>query len=316
MSAGVKKLKNLDEFKLVYGSQPDLITTESERALFESLISRELDPNGGATVLSVNQKDLVDKLHLPGSEHKELMNKFSLYFLAQVYSETAIESGVDSESSSFKENEQMWQANAAAAAAPTSLLLNQRSQGAAHVLGVVRDSARELPDLLNYFADKYPQMIVKTSLLLNSKEINTLCMSDYRRNVNASYLNGTYRYGPLLETSLVGIRNEEIGDYFPEFIHGHLEKNEFLCHCMPWGDLSINENMSPMNSDDGPIVWARPGEQLIPTTSHKEQQLLNSNSSNCSHLHNLNNKKKLVVFNFIYFSNFLGICLLSNLRIK
>jgi hypothetical protein len=125
-------------------------------------------------------------------------------------------------------------------------------------------------------------MIVKSSLILNSKEINTERISEYRNNVNSTYLNGTYRYGPLLQTSLVGVRNEEIGDYFPEFIRDHLEDNCFLRHVMPWGDLSRNENMNPMNSDDGPIIWARPGEQMIPTSNIKDQKLLNSNLTNLS----------------------------------
>jgi len=93
------------------------------------------------------------------------------------------------------------------------LLTARRHTAAVYVLGVVRDSARTMPDLLDYFADKYPHMTVKSSLLLNSKEIHTEKMSDYRSNVNATFLNGTYRYGPLLQTSLVGVRNEEIGDY-------------------------------------------------------------------------------------------------------
>lgn len=149
---------------------------------------------------------------------------------------------------------------------------------ATYALGIIRNAAWQIPSILDYFAENHPQMIVKTSLLLNNKEINTLKMSEYHKNVNASYLNGTFRYGPLLQTSIVGIRNEEIGDYFPEFIHDHLERSPFLCPVMPWGSLSILENMNPMNSDDGPIIWARPGEQMIPTSSLKDQQL-NSTSN-------------------------------------
>lgn len=33
---------------------------------------------------------------------------------------------------------------------------------------------------------------------------------------------------------------------------------------MPWGPLSAT-NMSPADSNDGPILWIRPGEQLVPT---------------------------------------------------
>ena len=33
---------------------------------------------------------------------------------------------------------------------------------------------------------------------------------------------------------------------------------------MPWGKLSVVQ-MDPRLSNDGPILWIRPGEQLIPT---------------------------------------------------
>lgn len=124
-------------------------------------------------------------------------------------------------------------------------------------IGIVRNAARTLPDLIDYFATNYPNMIVKSSLLLNSKEINTLRISEYQQHVRTTYVNGTFRYGPLLETSLVGIKNEEIGNYFPEFIETYLHNCPFLDPVMPWGSLSINENMSPQHSNDGPIFWAR-----------------------------------------------------------
>lgn len=47
---------------------------------------------------------------------------------------------------------------------------------------------------------------------------------------------------------------------------------------MPWGNLSILK-MDPRLSNDGPILWIRPGEQLIPTaelskTPLKRQRLV------------------------------------------
>lgn len=33
---------------------------------------------------------------------------------------------------------------------------------------------------------------------------------------------------------------------------------------MPWGALSV-VHMNRMQSNDGPILWIRPGEQLVPT---------------------------------------------------
>ena len=34
---------------------------------------------------------------------------------------------------------------------------------------------------------------------------------------------------------------------------------------MPWGPLSIVKMQTPEESNDGPILWIRPGEQLVPT---------------------------------------------------
>ena len=252
--------------------------TEAELQLFDSLVTHELDPNGGAYTLVAYQADLDSRLVLDGHETKrQLMEKFAVYFLNRIYSESELyaaeklvarneagqkEGEEEDESASLKENQRP---------EVEAKLSNQAHQCnsnlvANYVLGVVRSSARCIPDIIDFFAERYPNMVVKSSLLLNSKEITTLKISDYQKQVNATFVNGTYRYGPLLQTSLVGIRNEEIGDYFPDFIR-YLEENPFLRHVTPWGDYSINANMSPMNSDDGPIIWCRPGEQFIPTSS-------------------------------------------------
>ena len=99
--------------------------------------------------------------------------------------------------------------------------------------------------------------------------------------VHKNYCNGTYRYGPLHQISLVGTVHEEVGGYFPDFIR-MLEESPFLKYVMPWGHLSAVRMASPEESNDGPILWIRPGEQLIPTaelgsktpkgSGHKRQQ--------------------------------------------
>lgn len=69
---------------------------------------------------------------------------------------------------------------------------------------------------------------------------------------------------PALQVSLVGTRQEEVGNYFPEFLDV-LEKSVFLKPVMPWGELSVVAGLQRDRSNDGPILWSRPGEQVVPT---------------------------------------------------
>jgi len=34
---------------------------------------------------------------------------------------------------------------------------------------------------------------------------------------------------------------------------------------MPWSELSVAHGMPRQTSNDGPILWTRPGEQVVPT---------------------------------------------------
>lgn len=87
------------------------------------------------------------------------------------------------------------------------------------------------------------------------------------------------RFGPMNAISLVGTKQEESGNYFEELIRV-LEQCPFLCPLMPWGDLSVVDVSSPAESDDGPIFWIRPGEQLIRTDElFKDEQQHNATTT-------------------------------------
>ncbi|CAF0901297.1 unnamed protein product [Adineta steineri] len=146
----------------------------------------------------------------------------------------------------------------------------ESNQRAKYAIGVLHDGARYLPDLIDYFSLTYPKMIVKTTNMLNSKEVLTTTMGEYRNRVVQTYSNGTFRYGPLMSISLVGkvTGREECGDYFPIFLD-KLEENPFLQSVMPWGTLASENMKSRTDSNDGPILWVRPGEQYVPTAEHK-----------------------------------------------
>lgn len=140
---------------------------------------------------------------------------------------------------------------------------------AVYCISIVHNSAYYLPDLLDYFVDTHPNLIVKTGLMGHSEsDIETTTMACFRESVHRTYSNGTFRSGPLHQISLVGTASEESGGYFPEFL-ALLEQNPFLKLSMPWGALSNVKMSSPQESNDGPILWIRPGEQLVPTAELK-----------------------------------------------
>ncbi|KAJ9584819.1 hypothetical protein L9F63_020840, partial [Diploptera punctata] len=133
-----------------------------------------------------------------------------------------------------------------------------------HVMGIVHDAAAYLPDLLDHMAENYPSLTVKNGVLGRNSDIETTTMAQYRDQVSKHYANGTVRYGPLHQISLVGTVHEEVGGFFPDFL-ARLEENPFLRMTMPWGPLSVVKMETPQESNDGPILWIRPGEQLVPT---------------------------------------------------
>ncbi|OTF69718.1 round spermatid basic protein 1-like protein [Euroglyphus maynei] len=149
-----------------------------------------------------------------------------------------------------------------------------RPNVSAYVISIVHNAAYYMPDWLEWLSDSNPNLAVKAGKLGQSgSDIETTTMTKYRQQVHRTYLNGTYRYGPLHQVSVVGTVHEEVGGYFPRLI-SILEKSPFLRLVMPWGTMSSLHMSSPTESNDGPILWVRPGEQLIPTAC------LSSSSSN------------------------------------
>ncbi|XP_034028979.1 lysine-specific demethylase 9 isoform X2 [Thalassophryne amazonica] len=144
------------------------------------------------------------------------------------------------------------------------LTFAERQAGASsYPLAVVHSAATYLPDFLDYFAFNFPNTPVKMEIL-GKKEIETTTIANFHSQVNRTYCSGTYRAGPMRQISLVGAVDEEVGDYFPEFLD-MLEESPFLKMTLPWGSLSSLKLDCRSQSDDGPIMWVRPGEQMVPT---------------------------------------------------
>ncbi|XP_026556959.1 round spermatid basic protein 1-like protein [Pseudonaja textilis] len=131
-----------------------------------------------------------------------------------------------------------------------------------YVMGIVHGAATYLPDFLDYFSFNFPNSPVKMEIL-GKKDIETTTMSNFHAQVKRTYSHGTYRAGAMRQISLVGAVDEEVGDYFPEFLD-MLEDSPLLKCTLPWGTLSSLKLESRKDSDDGPIMWVRPGEQMIP----------------------------------------------------
>ncbi|KAI6175575.1 hypothetical protein M3Y97_00704400 [Aphelenchoides bicaudatus] len=139
------------------------------------------------------------------------------------------------------------------------------------VICVLENGAEYLRDILNYLAEHRSNLPVKIGSLQNKQIVETMPISAYHKRVMETCHHGTFRYGPMHALSFVGTKQEECGDYFKEII-SELCRSPLLRLLLPWGPLAITEGMDPKDSDDGPIYWVRPGEQLIPTDELKDDQ--------------------------------------------
>ncbi|XP_071772186.1 lysine-specific demethylase RSBN1L-like [Centroberyx gerrardi] len=153
-----------------------------------------------------------------------------------------------------------------------------QAQAARYVMGIIHGAASYLPDFLDYFSYKFPNSPVKMEVL-GKKDIETTTMVNFHSQVKRTYSKGTYRAGAMRQVSLVGAVDEEVGDYFPEFI-SMLEDSPFLERTLPWGTFSSLRLQSPTESDDGPIMWVRPGEQMIPMADMPKSPFKRKRSTN------------------------------------
>jgi len=134
---------------------------------------------------------------------------------------------------------------------------------AMNVLGVVHDAARYLPEMVSYLAIHHPDTLIKMGQLGKSG-IESMTMEEYHSRVTSTYCKGTFRCGGMNQFSLVGTVQEEVGGYFPGILD-MLEQSPFLAATLPWGTLSVLRLKDRQQSDDGPILWVRPGEQVVPS---------------------------------------------------
>ena len=145
-----------------------------------------------------------------------------------------------------------------------------------HVMGIISNGARGMPNVLKYMVENQPSLKVKHEVL-GKKDVLNCTIEEYYGKVQSNHSRCIYHEGGLQHISLVGTKSEESGALFPELIH-LMEQNPFFEVTLPWGALSKYDGLDPAISNDGPIFWVRPGEQFLQSTSgsrnHKGYRLL------------------------------------------
>lgn len=158
---------------------------------------------------------------------------------------------------------------------------------AIYCTAILHNAGRGLPDFLEYLGDEHASLPVKHGVIGHPRELETNSMAHYKQRVRENYKNGTFRFGHLDNLSLVGTASEESGGYFPDILD-MLEEIPILSQTMPWGEKSIlHEQILRDKSNDGPILWIRPGEQSVPTGELGKSPLKRKRNSAINELQNL-----------------------------
>ncbi|TGZ63771.1 hypothetical protein CRM22_006719 [Opisthorchis felineus] len=148
-------------------------------------------------------------------------------------------------------------------------LFTERRKRGIHVpfsyycIGVVHGAAKSIPELLSYLSVMYPELKVNTNPLERKNASESTSISKYAEDVFKAYTRGIFRFGPLHAISIVGTKGEERGCFSNDLLR-MIESDPFLRLVTPWGALSSLSGMDPHDSNDGPIIWARHGEQAVP----------------------------------------------------
>lgn len=129
---------------------------------------------------------------------------------------------------------------------------------------VVENGGEELRDMFSVMVAETPSLQVKVGNLTSKQLIETMPLRTYHDKVMESSDMGTFCYGPMMAVSMVGAKQEEAGAHFATMLQ-EIETHPFTNTMLPWGDFSETVDQHPTESDDGPILWVRPGEQMVPT---------------------------------------------------
>ncbi|KNC86446.1 hypothetical protein SARC_01402 [Sphaeroforma arctica JP610] len=138
--------------------------------------------------------------------------------------------------------------------------LNEDADGYAFLcMTIVHGAGSSVPNVLNALSATNPRLKVIVETFGKAGYAHE-DVKDYVERIDKTYDSGVHQAGAMRNISLVGTIQEETGGYFPDVID-MLKANPFLRPTLPWGKLSSLHHMTPTESDDGPILWTRNGEQ-------------------------------------------------------
>jgi len=158
---------------------------------------------------------------------------------------------------------------------------------AIYCCSIMHNAGRGLPDFLEYLGDEHGGLPVKHGVIGHPRELETTTMANYKDRVRENYKHGTFRFGHLDNLSLCGTAGEEAGGYFPDILD-MLDEIPIVSQTLPWGEKSVlHDQLLRNKSNDGPILWIRPGEQSIPTGELGKSPLKRRRNQAINELHNL-----------------------------
>ncbi|KAK6318129.1 hypothetical protein J4Q44_G00114200 [Coregonus suidteri] len=170
-----------------------------------------------------------------------------------------------------------------------TLSFSEDQADAAHyVMGIIHGAASYLPDFSGLLLLQVPQCKPVKMEVLGKKDIETTTMANFHTQSYFKVDEGSEAYllpgdipcgGHAAGSAWWGLWTRRWENYFPEFIN-MLEESPFLERTLPWGTFSSLRLRSPTESDDGPIMWVRPGEQMIPVADIPKSPFKRKRSTN------------------------------------
>eukprot|EP00127_Corallochytrium_limacisporum_P003085 Clim_evm14s146 gene=Clim_evmTU14s146 len=128
-----------------------------------------------------------------------------------------------------------------------------------YCFSILHQGVANLPNIMRYIATYHGNLKV-TKEVFGKNLAKSLSIEEYVHEVDETFDAGVHQAGPMRNISLAGTVGEETGAYYEDVV-ALMERSPEIKLALPWGGLSTYHQYHPTTSDDGPILWCRPGEQ-------------------------------------------------------